>query len=161
MWCVSKTQWSWDVNERKKCPKLLNSTTQWLYQLSWARIKETIFEGFSEPYLRTSRPKEASGSKKVFTTKIAKHIKQCGIIWGKNDPNFCFFIHQSPWLIKTLYSSVFLTQKNVFEPLGTSKYSPWIFFYFTHISRPLWIGKRWGRAPATTMAPFPCSFRKN
>ena len=38
--------------------------------------KETIFEGFSKPYLRTLRPKAASGSKKVFTTKIAKNIKQ-------------------------------------------------------------------------------------
>ena len=52
--------------------------------------KETIFEGFSEPYLRTSRPKEASGLKKVFTTKIAKNMKQCGIIWGKTTKNSAF-----------------------------------------------------------------------
>ena len=57
---------------------------------AFLRKKETIFEGFSEPYLRTSRPKEASLSKKVFTTKIAKNMKQCGIIWRKTTKNSAF-----------------------------------------------------------------------
>ena len=48
-------------------------------------------------------------------------MKQCGIISGKNDPNFCFFIHQSPWLIKTLIFLFFLLRK-------MCQNSPWIFF---------------------------------
>ena len=71
MWCVSKTQWSWDVNERKKCPKLLNSTTQWLYQLSWAR-KRQYLKVLVSPIWGRWGLKRPVGQKKVFTTKIAK-----------------------------------------------------------------------------------------
>ena len=110
MWCVSKTQWSWDVNERKKCPKLLNSTTQWLYQLSWAR-KRQYLKVLVSPIWGRWGLKRPVGQKKFLPQKLQKNMKQCGIISGKNDPNFCFFIHQSPWLIKTLIFLFFLLRK--------------------------------------------------
>ena len=90
---------------------------------SFLSKKETIFEGFSESYLRTSRPKEASGSKKVFTTKNRKKYETMWYYLGKKQHKFLLFFHQSPWLIKTLIFLFFLRKMSQNRWVFNSKYS--------------------------------------